>query len=65
VADKATPKKAVVVQAYYLIPKNGGFQLRRVHIENDVVLTDEKVSDPDAWNQVFDVLEQELSKPFQ
>ncbi len=54
-----------VKEAFYMIPKNGGFQLRRLHIEDDVVLSDEQVSDPDAWNQVVDVLEQELSKEFQ
>ncbi len=56
---------AVIREAYYMVPKSGGFQLRRLHIEDDVVLLDEKVSDPDAWNQVIDVLEQELSKKFQ
>ncbi len=62
---KETPKVAVVKEAYYMVPKSGGFQLRKVSIEDDIVLADEKVSDPDAWNQVFDVLEQELSKKFQ
>lgn len=63
-ADK-TPKVTVTTEAYYMVPKNGGFQLRRVHIEDDIVLLDEKVSDPDAWNQVLDILDQELSKKFQ
>jgi len=64
-ANQATPKTVIKVEAYYMVPKNGGFQLRRVSIEDDIVLIDEKVSDPDAWNQVIDVLEQELSKKFQ
>lgn len=64
-ADKATPKVTVVKEAYYMIPKNGGFQLRKVHIEDDIVVLDEKASDPDAWNQILDVLDQELSKKFQ
>lgn len=55
----------VAIEAYYMLPKNGGFQLRRLMIEDDVVLTDEKVSDPDAWQQVMSELEHELSKKFQ
>lgn len=57
-------KEAVILVAYYIVPKSGGFQLRRVNIEDDIVLADEKVSDPDAWNQVLDVLDQELSRQF-
>lgn len=64
-ADKAIPKVVQTLEAYYMVPKNGGFQLRKVRIEDDIVLADEKVSDPDAWNQVLDVLDQELSKKFQ
>lgn len=56
---------AVTKEAYYMVAKNGGFQLRKLHIEDDVVLSDEKVSDPDAWNQVLDVLDKELSLKFQ
>ena len=59
---KATKKP---IEAYYLIPKNGGFQLRRLVIEEDYVLADEKASDPDAWNQIMSELEHELSKDFQ
>ena len=59
-----TKKPAVTRAAYYLVPKNGGFQLRKLHIEDDIVLSDEKVSDPDAWNQVLDILDQELSREF-
>ena len=55
----------VAIEAYYIVPKNGGFQLRRLHIEDDIVLLDIKVSDPDAWNQVMSEIEQELSKKFE
>lgn len=55
----------ITVDAYYIIPKNGGFQLRKLTIEEDVVLEDSKVSDPDAWNQVMSELEHELSKKLQ
>lgn len=64
-ADKLPTKVVTPKEAYYMVAKNGGFQLRKVHIEDDIVLLDEKVSDPDAWNQVLDVLDQELSKKFQ
>lgn len=50
--------------AYYLVAKNGGFQVRKVIIEDDVVLDDVKVDDPDAWDQSISVLEQVLSKQF-
>ena len=53
------------LEAYYIVPKNGGFQLRRLHIEDDVVLLDEKAGDPDAWNQIMSEIEHELSKRFQ
>lgn len=46
-------------------PKDGGFQLMKLTIEDDMVLLDEKVSDPDAWNQVMSELEYEMSKKFQ
>lgn len=51
--------------AYYMVPMNGGFQVRRILIEDDVVLEDEPVSDPDAWDQSISILENELSKKFQ
>lgn len=54
-----------VTMAYYMVPLNGGFQIRRVIIEDDVILVDEPVSDPDAWDQSMSVLENELSKKFQ
>ncbi len=59
---KPTNKEIV---AYYMTPKNGGFQLHRMVVEEDVVLEDKPFSDPDAWDQVLSVLESELSKKFQ
>lgn len=55
----------VTREAFYMRPKNGGFQLMKITIEDDVVLLDEPVSDPDAWNQVLSELEHEMSKKFQ
>lgn len=52
-------------EAFYLIPKNGGFQIRKVVLEEDVVLSDDPFSDPDGWEQVISVVEQELSRKFQ
>jgi hypothetical protein len=54
-----------IQEAFYMRPKNGGFQLMKITIEDDVVLLDEPVSDPDAWNQVMSELEHEMSKKFQ
>jgi len=55
----------VTREAYYMIPKNGGFQLMKLTIEDDVVLLDEAISAPDAWSQIMSEVEQELSKKFQ
>jgi hypothetical protein len=52
-------------EAFYIRPKNGGFQLMRLTIEESVVLVDEPISDPDAWNQIMSELEHELSKRYQ
>lgn len=62
--NQTKPAKKVSM-AYYMVPLNGGFQVRQIIIEDDVVLTDEPVSDPDAWDQAIGVLENELSKKFQ
>lgn len=56
--------KVKSLTAYYLVAKSGGFQVRKVVIEDDVVLDDQKVDDPDAWDQAISVLEQTLSKQF-
>lgn len=52
------------LSAYYIVPRNGGFQLRKVTIEEDIVIDDVKVSDPDAWEQVIVLLERELDRKF-
>lgn len=51
--------------AYYMVPKNGGFELRKLTIEEDVVLSDEAVDDPDAWEQTISTLENVLGKQFE
>lgn len=53
-----------LLAAYYIVPKNGGFQLRKVTVEEDIVVNDEKVSDPDAWEQIIVLLERELDRKF-
>lgn len=58
-------KIAPAHEAFYLVPKNGGFQIRKLTIEDDVVLLDEPFSDPDAWDQVMSIMEHEFSKKFQ
>lgn len=57
--------KPTTLTAYYMVPKNGGFQLRIITVEEGIVLDDQPVSDPDAWDQVISVLEQQLSRKFQ
>lgn len=63
--EQDTKKVAPAHEAFYLLQKNGGFQIRKLTIEEDVVLSDEPFSDPDAWDQVMSIIEQELSKKFQ
>lgn len=62
--EKDTKKMVDLREAFYLIPKNGGFQIRKITVEEDVVLSDEPFSDPDAWEQVMSVMEHELSRKF-
>lgn len=57
-------KIAPTHEAFYVVPKHGGFQIRKLTIEDDVVLLDEPFSDPDAWDQVMSIMENELSKKF-
>lgn len=63
--EKDIKKMTEAREAFYLVPKNGGFQVRRVVIEEDVVLSDEPFDDPDAWEQAISILERELSRKFQ
>lgn len=60
-----TQPVVVTREAFYMRPKNGGFQLMRLTLEDDIVVQDEPVSDPDAWNQVMSEVEHEMSKKFQ
>lgn len=62
--EQDTKKMTEFREAFYLVPKHGGFQIRKVTIEEDVVLSDEPFSDPDAWEQVMSVMEHELSRKF-
>ena len=52
-------------EAFYIVPKSGGFQIRKVILEEDVVLEDVPYSDPDAWDPVMNLIENELSRKFQ
>lgn len=62
VLPKSDTKEIV---AFYMVPRKGGFQLRKLIIEEGIVLEDEFFSDPDAWDQVMSILENEMSKKFQ
>jgi hypothetical protein len=48
--------------AYYMEPMSGGYQLHRLTVQEDVVLTDEKIEDPDGWPEVMGYIEAEFSK---
>lgn len=48
--------------AYYMQPTNGGYQLHRLTIQEDVVLADDKVEAPDGWPEVIGYLEMEFTK---
>lgn len=65
-ADKIKTKEKIGLrEAFYIVPKSGGFQIRKITVEEDVVLEDVTYSDPDAWDPVMNTLEYELSKKFQ
>lgn len=63
--EKDTQKMVSLREAFYLVPKHGGFQVRKITVEEDVVLSDEPFDDPDAWEQAVSIIEKELSKKFQ
>lgn len=48
--------------AYYMQPVNGGYQLHRLSIQEDIVIVDEKIEDPDGWPEVLGYLEMEFTK---
>lgn len=58
VADLAP---AVTRFAYYMEPISGGYQLHRLTVQDDVVLADDKVEDPDGWPEVLGYLEAQFS----
>lgn len=47
--------------AYYVQPINGGWQLHRLTIQEDIVLADERIEDPDGWPEVIGYLEAQFS----
>lgn len=51
-------------ETFYLIPKRGGFQIRRLIVEGKEVLEDKPFSDPDGWDQVMSIIEHEMSRKF-
>jgi hypothetical protein len=57
----STPRPVI---AYYLLEKNGGYEVYSVHIEDDVVLENKRIADPDGWDQSVGILEQALAKQF-
>jgi len=59
VSSMVEPK---VQHAYYMEPINGGYQLHRLSIQEDVVLANDKVEDPDGWPEVIGYLEAEFAK---
>lgn len=48
--------------AYYMQPISGGYQVHRLTIQEDVVLSDEKIEDPDGWPEALGYLEKEFTK---
>lgn len=58
------PSKVKVLKAYYLEPMNGGYQLRELTIEDDIVSDDKPVENPDAWPEVIGYLDTALAKQF-
>jgi hypothetical protein len=58
-------KRVIPKVAFQMEEKDGGFQLYKIVFSDDYKKFErEKVDSPDAWNQVIELLEQELSKQF-
>jgi hypothetical protein len=51
--------------SYYMVAKNGGYEVYQMTSEDDVVLEIKKLGDADAWDQSIAVLEQALGQQFQ
>lgn len=64
-AAEPTLKRIVPEIAYFVKESNGGFQLYKIFLKDNPSIKLEKVEDPDAWDQVINVLENELSRQFQ
>lgn len=58
----AEVKPTVTLHSYYLEEKSGGYQLHKVTIQDDIVVSDENVEDPDGWPEVLGYLEVEFAK---
>lgn len=65
IQELANKAKVKPILAYYMLEKNGGYEVYRVHIEEGVVLENKRISDPDAWDQSVVTLESALSIQFQ
>lgn len=64
--DHTTNKPRIISElAYQLKEINGGFQLYVIKFDNDIMVSREKVSDPDTWDTIILALEAELGKQFQ
>jgi hypothetical protein len=65
IPEVAPAKRVIPKVAYQMEEKNGGFQLFKITFNEDYTKFErEKVEDPDAWNQVINTLESELSRQF-
>ncbi len=49
------------LHAYYMEPTKGGYQLHRLTIQEDIVLSDERIEDPDGWPETLGYLEKEFT----
>ncbi len=65
--DSTVNKKRVIPKiAYQLEEKTGGFQLFVIKLDDDnKMVSRERISDPDAWDQIILLLEAELGRQFQ
>ena len=65
VSEAPEKKEVERHEAFYIVPRSGGFQIRKIVIEGKTIIEDEFYSDPDAWDPVMNVIENELSRKFQ
>jgi len=57
-----SPPELKIQYAYYMEPVKGGYQLHRLSVQDDVVLADDKIEDPDGWPEAIGYLEAEFAK---